>query len=157
MIKHSWKGKAVIEVIHKQGSVSWAQLLSSFVPNFYSFSGFHLFIRSLEKSGEIVSTYGGQKEKKRRIMLTLTDLGIKRWINGERDNLKKKVYVKKERSVVKQAIAPHQPIAKDPDTLPIDTMPCRRKVTLCYHHGCYLRFDCKVHPDYLFSGEDDHD
>ena len=111
--------------------VEWKELVGRCVPEIYSYVGLRQQINMMHRNKLLEIDFEHLNIRKHIKRIKMTGTGTVR-LNSLKGHF------------------PTAPIAKDPDELPPDIMPCRQRIGLCYHSGCYLRFDCKAHPDYSF-------
>lgn len=152
------KVQKLMVIIHEKQPVAWKDLFEYVVPSLYTQrAGLYLTVMSLEKNGYVTIERKQMEVNQRILSVSVTPDGNRRWIKGIRDDIQDRPPVPERkphprvirRGPYSKRIDDLQPIAADPQKPPPDMMPCMVRIRKCEHGGCYLRFRCRVHPEYI--------
>jgi hypothetical protein len=132
-MKHSKQGLQTVQVIYQEKYLKLSTLKALTVPRIYPHEiALVRFIQSLEQSGDAILETVCLRVRKRILGVSLTELGVSRWIEGKRDDICKRRRYKPTNEVM---VTVEQKA---------EQMPCKARLTKCYSKGCYLRFICPI-------------
>jgi len=140
IMKHSRQGVQICQVIYQEKYLKLSTLKALTVPRVYSHElALMRFILELERSGDAILEKVSLRVRQRIIGVALSEMGVKRWIQGVRDDIcrPQKVDYSTRPVEVKRIEKEESP-----------QMPCKARLTKCFHDGCYLRFQCSIRPEY---------
>ena len=150
-MKHSKQGLQTVQVIYQEKYLKLSTLKALTVPRVYPHEiALVRFIQSLEQSGDAILETVCLRVRKRILGVSLTELGVSRWIEGKRDDICKRRRYKVDYSTRPVELPPKGESEDKPNKKKSKVLhtPCMAKLNKCFHNDCYLKYECYIRQEY---------